>query len=51
MLTTLLNIGIDATIIYYTVVYIPFLFFMIDLVMCIVNEAASSPTAWTPRPT
>ena len=47
MLTTLLNIGIDATIIYYTEIYIPFLFFMIDLVMCIVN--LFQPDTWTPQ--
>lgn len=45
MLTTLLNIGIDATIIYYTEIYIPFLFFMIDLVMCLVN--LFQPDTWT----
>ena len=45
MLTVLLNIGIDATIIYYTEIYIPLLFAAIDAVMCLVN--LFQPDTWT----
>ena len=44
LLITLVNIGIDATIIYYTEIYLPFIFFIIDLIMCILD--LFMPNSW-----